>query len=46
MSKHPGWKRTTQVKLIAELQGFWPKTCGTCTTVPLERSSRRRVSAA
>lgn len=23
MSKHPGWKRTTQVKLIAELQGFW-----------------------
>jgi hypothetical protein len=23
MSIHPGWKRTTQVKLIAELQGFW-----------------------
>ena len=23
MSTHPGWKRTTQVKLIAELQGFW-----------------------
>ena len=23
MSTHPGWKRATQVKLIAELQGFW-----------------------
>jgi len=23
MSTHLGWKRTTQVKLIAELQGFW-----------------------
>src|SRR5258708_3342138 len=23
MSTQPGWKRTTQVKLIAELQGFW-----------------------
>jgi hypothetical protein len=25
MSTHPGWKRATQVKLIAELQGFWAK---------------------
>ena len=23
MSTHPGWKRATQVNLIAELQGFW-----------------------
>jgi hypothetical protein len=23
MSTLTGWKRTTQVKLIAELQGFW-----------------------
>ena len=23
MSTHPGWKRATQVKLIAELHGFW-----------------------
>jgi len=23
MSTHPGWKRATQVKLIAELKGFW-----------------------
>jgi hypothetical protein len=23
MSTKTGWKRTTQVKLIAELQGFW-----------------------
>ena len=30
MSRHPGWKRTTQVKLIAELQGFWAEDLWDC----------------
>lgn len=45
MSTHPGWKRATQVKLIAELQGFWAEDLWDMHHSPAERSPRMQASA-
>ena len=47
MSTHPGWKRATQVKLIAELQGFWAEDLWDMHHSPAEglspNASQRRL---
>jgi hypothetical protein len=44
MSAKTGWKRTTQVKLIAELQGFWATDLWDMHHSPAERSPRSPIS--